>query len=277
MIRKFEHTKSSIFIMHENNKELTGLGLLKKIDPVKTLIYNEFEDQKVTIDGIEYNFPKQTMLPLIVNQNFKFEYPEKLTAWQFNREFYCILKHDSEIGNIGFLFYGIDNPMFIKINEDEQKEIQQIKINFQNEWNTSDVFQGEMLKTLLKQLMIKVARIAKSQTGNFQKLTEEKLDIVRQFIIIVENNYKKEHGVKYYADYLNKSPKTLSNTFAVLKQQSPLRIIHNRIIIEAKRYLNHSNKTAKEIAFELGFESISHFSRFFKTNTGISISEFKKE
>lgn len=276
MIKKFEQTKSNIFIMHENNKDLIGYGLQNKIEPIKTLTYNRVEDQIVTIDGIDYNFPKNTMLPLIVNQSFKFEKPEKLIAWQFNREFYCILNHDSEVGNIGFLFYGIEHPMFIKINEKEQKDINKLIINFNDEWKTSDAFQGEMLKNLLKQLMIKVTRIGKTQTNNFQKFTEEKLDIVKQFIIIVESNYKKEHGVKYYADYLNKSPKTLSNTFAILKQQSPLKIIHNRIILEAKRYLNQTNKTTKEIAFELGFESISHFSKFFKTKTGISISDFKK-
>ncbi|WP_203229301.1 helix-turn-helix domain-containing protein [Paenimyroides tangerinum] len=99
--------------------------------------------------------------------------------------------------------------------------------------------------------------------------------MVRKFSVLVELNYKKEQGLKFYADNLNKSPKTLSNIFSLLKQQTPLNIIHNRIILEAKRYLNYTDKTAKEIAFELGFEDVSNFSRFFKRNTGINISNFK--
>lgn len=71
-------------------------------------------------------------------------------------------------------------------------------------------------------------------------------------------------------------PKTLSNIFAILGQPSPSKIIHSRVILEAKRYLHYTDKTAKEIAYEIGFESPAHFSRFFKLQTGLSISEFKE-
>ena len=48
----------------------------------------------------------------------------------------------------------------------------------------------------------------------------------------------------------------------------------NRILLEAKRYLHYTDKSAKEIAYELGFENPAHFSRFFKANAGINISAF---
>lgn len=67
-----------------------------------------------------------------------------------------------------------------------------------------------------------------------------------------------------YADLLNKSPKTLSNLFSIYNQKSPLQIIHERISLESKRLLVYTDKSTKEIAFELGFEEVAHFSRFFK-------------
>lgn len=72
-----------------------------------------------------------------------------------------------------------------------------------------------------------------------------------------------------------KSPKTLSNNFAKF-EKSPLQIIHDRIILEAKRLLIYTEKTAKEIAYEIGFEDASHLSRMFKKHTSFSPSEFKK-
>ncbi|MEP2237673.1 MAG: helix-turn-helix domain-containing protein [Maribacter sp.] len=52
-------------------------------------------------------------------------------------------------------------------------------------------------------------------------------------------------------------------------------IIQQRQITEAKRKLIKSEITTKELAFELGFESISSFSRFFKKNVGVSPTQFK--
>lgn len=275
MVKKYMDISAGEFFMHEKNPEFCGLGIAKLTEPLKTLVYNEGKQQKVTIDGIIYDFPEMSILPLVVNQKFDFEFPDQLIAWQFNREFYCILDHDTEVGCVGFLFYGINHPMFINLNEDENIEIQFLKSRFIIEWNSEDRFQGEMLRTLLKHLIIKITRLAKSQSEVYQCFSDDKLDIVRRLSVLIELNYKKEHSVKFYAEALNKSPKTLSNIFSLLKQQTPSKLIHNRITLEAKRYLNYTDKTTKEIAFELGFEDVSSFSRFFKRNTGMNISNFK--
>jgi len=55
-----------------------------------------------------------------------------------------------------------------------------------------------------------------------------------------------------------------------------LQIIQERIIQEAKRLFYYTEKSAKEIALELGFEDAGHFSRFFKNQTELSPSDFKR-
>lgn len=117
--------------------------------------------------------------------------------------------------------------------------------------------------------------MAKNQSESYQLFPDEKMDIIRRFSLLLETNFKQQHEVRFYAAALNKSPKTLSNVFALLKQPSPSVLIRNRIILEAKRYLHYTEKSAKEIAFELGFESPAHFSRFFKMYAGTNISEFR--
>jgi AraC family transcriptional regulator, transcriptional activator of pobA len=59
--------------------------------------------------------------------------------------------------------------------------------------------------------------------------------------------------------------------------KSPLQVIHDRIILEARRMLIFTDKTAKEIAYELGYEDPSQFSRFFKKNTDLSIQQFREK
>lgn len=270
-----DNTTSARFIMHVNSDRLMGAGLYMPTAPIKTFVYNKGPRQKVKIDEIEYEMPEKALLPLVANQNFKFEKPDQLIAWQFNREFYCIVDHDAEVGCVGFLFYGIEHPMFIRLNEDENEKMLYLEKMFSEEWFSKDNFQGEMLRTLLKHLIIKTTRTAKQQNDSYIKFSDEKLDIVRKFSLLLEGSFKTEHSVKFYAGALNKSPKTLSNIFALLGQPAPSKIIQNRIILEAKRYLHYTDKTAKEIAYELGFESSAHFSRFFKMYTGTNISKFR--
>ena len=54
-------------------------------------------------------------------------------------------------------------------------------------------------------------------------------------------------------------------------------MIHERIIIEAKRELYLTNKTVKEIAYELGFSDEFYFSRFFKNNTEVSPQLYREK
>lgn len=270
-----EKATSARFIMHVNNDRFKGAGMHKPTVPINTFVYNKGKAQRVTIDEISYMMPAASILPLVSNQHFVFEAPDQLVAWQFNREFYCIVDHDAEVGCVGFLFYGIHHPMFIKLDKSQQEEIQYLEKAFSAEWPSQDPFQGEMLRTLLKHLIIKTTRIAKQQSDCYQQFSDERMDIVRKFSLLLECSFRKEHGVKFYAGALNKSAKTLSNIFALLEQPAPSRLIQNRIILEAKRYLHYTGKTAKEIAYELGFESPAHFSRFFKMYTGINISAFR--
>lgn len=245
-------------------------------DKLLTIAWNRGQDQKVVIDGIEYVFPSNAMLCLMVNESFYFSQPQDILAWQFNREFYCIVDHDKEVSCVGFLFYGSSERMFITLNDDDQRKIDLLLQVFYDEFTTTDVVQGEMLMVLLKRLIIIVTRLAKQQYISKDDLPDDKLDVIRKFNLLVESHYRTQHQVKYYADQLFKSPKTISNLFALYNHKSPLTVIQERIIIEAKRLLTYTDKSAKEIAGELGFEDAAHFSRFFKKHTTLSPIAFRE-
>ncbi|AEV96658.1 AraC family transcriptional regulator [Niastella koreensis] len=244
-------------------------------DKLLTIAWNKGGTQQVTIDGVEYEFPHNTILCLMVNQTFHFADASGIVAWQFNRAFYCIIDHDKEVSCVGFLFYGSQQLMFTTLNKTNSHKIDLLLQVFIEEFETVDNIQEDMLRMLLKRLIIIVTRLAKQQFLPLQDLPEQKLDIIRQFNLLVENHYKKEHSVKFYANQVNRSPKTLSNLFALYNEKSPLTVIQERIVLEAKRLLLFTDKSAKEIAFELGFEDAAYFSNFFKKNTETSPSDFR--
>ena len=241
-----------------------------------TIAWNPGDSQIVTIDGSEHEFPSNTLLTLLFDQSFSFERAADLVAWQFNREFYCIIDHDSEVSCVGFLFGSTDH-LFVKLDERAAQKTKLLFDVFIEEFKTNDNIQNEMLLVLLKRLIIHVTKLAKSEYVPKKKLPEEKFHVIRKFNLLVEAHFKTEHSVSFYAELLYKSPKTLSNLFATYNHKTPSQVIQERILIEAKRLLSYTEKPVKNITFELGFEDVSYFSNFFKKHSGSSPQEFRNK
>lgn len=93
---------------------------------------------------------------------------------------------------------------------------------------------------------------------------------------LIEENYCRLHTVKDYASLLNVSSKTLTLYVNECSKYSPLELINNRIILEAKRLLRYSVLSVKEIAFRLGFEDPSYFAKFFKRMVKQSPADYRE-
>lgn len=279
MIHQFYNDKTDALLRMVYDEESLDRNFYGKDQKEKllTIAWNRGSDQTIMIDNLPYLFPCNTVHCLMTSENFLFDDARDIVAWQFSREFYCIVDHDKEVSCVGFLFYGPPRKMFIELTAQEQHQIDSIRQMLCDEFLTEDSIQGEMMQVLLKRLIIIVTRLAKTQYVNANELPGDKLDIIRKYNFLVETNYKKQHQVSFYADQLFKSPKTLSNLFALYNNKSPQTIIQERIAQEARRLFYYTDKTSKEVAYELGFESASHFGKFFKRVAGQSVTELKKQ
>lgn len=239
-----------------------------------TIAWNRGDQQTITIDGAVHDFMPNTIIPLMFDQSFSFERPLDITAWQFNREFYCIIDHDAEVSCVGFLFC-MGDELFIKLDDPAQYKLGLLLNIFIEELNTRDSIQIEMIVILLKRLIIFLTQLGKTSFVPDIKLHDSRMDIFRKFNLLVEGNFRTEHKVTYYARIMNKSPKTLSNIFALYYNRTPQRVIHERIITEAKRLLYYTSKSVKQITYDLGFEDPAHFGNFFKKHTRLAPLEFR--
>ncbi len=249
---EFEHAQGRINILWNRNKE--AVTFLKDDIPV-TLLPNQLTTS--------------TYL-----QRIQFQGGEPLIGFSFNREFYCIQDHDQEVSCNGIIFFGTQEQPIITLSEEESNKYETLFEVFLDEFTTRDNIQGEMLVMLLKRLIIKTTRLAKEQLIPTE-LKENQIDLIRKFNVLVDTHFKTHRQVSDYADLLFKSPKTLSNLFAKYNQKTPLQIIHERLALEAKRLLLHTDKSAKEIAFDLGFEDVGTFHKLFKKVTGWTPQNFK--
>ncbi|WP_298532499.1 helix-turn-helix domain-containing protein [uncultured Algibacter sp.] len=263
-------------ILKIGDEELLEPYKTSKQPELYTFIRTTNSRAEIVVDSMPYTIEPHSVLALTVVQYFQFILGKDLVVYQFNREFYCIKDHDQEVSCAGLLFFGNVHIPIIELNEKENRKLHILHEVFLDELETEDTIQAEMLRMLMARFIIISTRLLKSKEGFIETVKNSKIDLLREFNMLVESYFKTDHSVSFYADKLFKSPKTLSNNFAKLNT-SPLQIIHERIILEAKRLLIYTDKTAKEIAYEVGFEDASHLSRLFKKHTSLSPSDFKKQ
>ena len=262
------------FTLHRGTPQIKQAYGKPEDKTLLTIAWNRGKDTLVEIDGVEYQAAENQFLSLMYTQSFSIGDASDFVVWQFNREFYCVIDHDKEVSCAGLLFHGALGNIFLTLSDDQIQKMELLYQVFLDEFGTQDNIQGEMLRMLLKRLIIKLTRITKSQY--LEDLAEQsELDVVRQYNLLVEQHFREYHKVQEYAKMLHKSPKTLSNLFTRSKHKSPLRIIKDRIVLEAKRLLIYSDKSISEIAYDLGFEEVPHFIRLFKTHTGTPPGQFK--
>lgn len=233
------------------------------------------QNNQIQHEGKTIKLPNNTMICLTVFNQLDLKELETARYLKFNKEFYCVLQHDSEVGCKGVLFFNANQLPYFQIPEDELEKFNLLWQVLESEMNSKDQMQLEMLQMLLKRFIILSTRIYKTQ-NMYKNLAASETDIVREFNFLVEQYYRTKHTVAEYANLLNKSPKTLSNLFNKINSKSPLKIIHERTALEARRMLRYTDSPVKEIAYELGFEDIQTFSRFFKKIETISPTVFKK-
>ena len=117
-----------------------------------------------------------------------------------------------------------------------------------------------------------------------QFLTREKVsnDVVQKFETLLVDYFSTESligtglpDVKYFASRLNLSPNYLSDLLKKFTGKTSQEHIHLQLMDRAKTMLWGTGKSVSEIAYDLGFEHPSHFTKLFKSKTGYSPKEYR--
>ncbi|AUC21752.1 AraC family transcriptional regulator [Polaribacter sejongensis] len=228
------------------------------------------------IDFEQYTFEDNVLFFLSPGQVFTVDSEQIKTAYKltFVRDFYCIQTHDQEVACNGILFNNIYETPFVKPCEKDTAKLNFILESLIEEFQQDETAQYDMLQSYLKQFIISAVRV-KKENHVIKEDTETRL--FKDFSLLVEQNFRTMHSVTEYANRLGLSPKSISKHFQKLGAKTPSDFIKNRILLEAKRLLIYTDKTVKEIAFELGFNDPAYFTRFFTKAISKSPLQFKKD
>ncbi len=128
-----------------------------------------------------------------------------------------------------------------------------------------------ILLCYLKAFLFHLARMHHDAAFSVDK-TGQRMSLLFE---LLERNFRKERHAAFYAAALGITPKRLNEILHKKFDLTMTRILHMRLILEAKREIAYGRKNFKEISFELGFSDQAYFSRFFKVQTGMMAADFR--
>lgn len=260
----------------------TSIEKINNEEQYKSLIKILFlpKGYKLTIDFNQYATVQESLFFVNSNQFLQIQKQGEGSGYFlfYNRDFYCVQIHDAEVACDGLLFNNIYNMPMTLLNDADKKSIESLFHLINDELELKDSSEEEMIRTSLKQILLRAARAWKKQQLGQEMISQEvEMEFFRQFSLLVDIHYKEKHTVADYADLLHLAPKTITHKFKKLGLSQPNDIIKDRIILEAKRLIIHTNMTAKEIAYYLGYEDPGYFNRLFTIKTGDSPVHFRKK
>jgi AraC family transcriptional activator of pobA len=99
----------------------------------------------------------------------------------------------------------------------------------------------------------------------------------QRFRQLVELHYRDNLGLDDYANMLGVARAHLHDACAKAFGRPPQRLVHERLVVEARVRLRDTAQSVEQIAFSLGFRDPAYFSRFFSRRAGVSPGAYRKE
>lgn len=163
----------------------------------------------------------------------------------------------------------------LHLNAEQSAGIETYFSLISSECKSADPYQLQTLRYLLAAFIVKLEELRLLHSEIVPHDFTRTLGIWNSLNTLIEQKFKSEHAVSFYASQLGISPRKLGDVVKLYTGKYVSDVIDDRLIAEAKRLLLFSNFTIKEIAFELGFEEHSYFTKVFKKLTGKTPSDFK--
>jgi AraC-like DNA-binding protein len=186
----------------------------------------------------------------------------------------------SEIQKYAFFDYETDEALHL--SPKEEKTIARLFESIDIEYgNNQDEFSKDIILVNVTSILKYAERFYKRQFINRQALNGKTVTVFNKLLdsYISEGKFltKGLPSVAYMASALNMSPRYLSNALKIETGKTAQELIHIALIMVAKNKLRESSENVSEIAFSLGFENMSYFSKLFRKEVGKTPKDFRKQ
>ena len=174
------------------------------------------------------------------------------------------------------LLFSMNNPVVPLTNKEIQVFTNYFETIREKMADTSHHYRSPLIKALLLAMFYDMSNVIYrvERQGNRKHTRAEA--IFAHFIRLLEDNFRTQHRVSWYAEQLCITPKYLSEIVKKISLRTPNEWIDSYVILEARVLLKNTTKSIKEITDELNFPNQSFLGKYFKEHVGVSPSEYRK-
>lgn len=169
-----------------------------------------------------------------------------------------------------------DNAMPIYRLSDNEIESLEAMLKLYSDINTAQFHYNGLLRNLSNLLLLRFAEILHFGCISDTSKVSHSVEIYREFRKLLINNYLKEHYIQFYSSKLNVSPTYLSRVVRKISCRTVNDHITDMLITEARRLLDCTDMTIKQISYRLGFSDQAAFGKFFRNQFGMSPTTYRK-
>lgn len=132
------------------------------------------------------------------------------------------------------------------------------------------------LRGTLAALLANLQRLLPAVSDAASAASSRDRELVARFREQVERRFRQHCALTEYAVLLQTSASRLRRACLAVTAQSPVDLVHLRLLLEAERQLRYTSMPVTQVAYHLGFEDPAYFSRFFTRRMGVSPRAFRR-
>lgn len=194
-----------------------------------------------------------------------------MVSTQFYHGFIQNVKNVSSL-----LIFSMNNPVISLMPREVQVYINYYNTIREKMADTTHHYRTDLVKSLLLAMFYDLSNVIWRMEQQGAKTKTRADATFAKFILLLEQNFRKERRVSWYAEQLCITPKYLSEIVKKVSKRTPNEWIDNYVVLEIRVLLRNSTKSIKEITDELGFPNQSFLGKYFKEHVGVSPSQYRK-
>jgi AraC family transcriptional regulator, transcriptional activator of pobA len=167
------------------------------------------------------------------------------------------------------------NKNFCQLDPGRFKKLYSILTYIFQEYTSKQEGYREVIKANLDIFFIEFVRQSRNLQGTSHNINLYSQERLEELLELLETHITDFKQVSQYADMMNLSPYQLNAITKATIGKTTSDLINEHLVLEAKKHLLATTNQVKDIAFQLGFEDVSYFIRFFKKHTGYSPEVFR--
>jgi AraC family transcriptional activator of pobA len=171
---------------------------------------------------------------------------------------------------------GLTIPQIHRLGDDEEsRHIKSAFSMLDTEYKGNAPYRNQLMESLLGAMLVWIVRVCQPARVEQPRTVGRGVRHFGGFCQLVEECYTRHYPVARYAAQLGITAAHLNVLCRQAAGQSALELIHERLLLEAKRNLVYTSMPVSVVSNTLGFSDPAYFTRFFKRQTGLSPKDFR--